>query len=98
MARFIRRKMRSAARPGSLIFIGKQKVERTSIHVIDYDAEQIGEFDLTGIDQPATWRHPRAHRINIYGLHVDLSGPSVRASTSTPSPSKTSTTPDSARD
>ncbi|MGB4782115.1 CorA family divalent cation transporter, partial [Candidatus Methylomirabilis sp.] len=71
MARFIRKKDEVRGHgPGSLTFIGKQKVERTSIHVIDYDAEQIGEFDLTGIDQlrdlaassSCTW-------INIYGLH-----------------------------
>ncbi len=71
MARFIRKKDEVRGQgPGSLIFIGKRKVERTSIHVIDYDAEQIGEFDLTGIDQLRDLATtPTCSWINVYGLH-----------------------------
>jgi magnesium transporter len=71
MARFFRKRDEARGQvPGSLIFIGKQKVERTTINVIDYDADNLNEFELTGVDQLAdlatsssvTW-------INIYGLH-----------------------------
>ncbi|HLB00039.1 MAG TPA: hypothetical protein VJO14_01510 [Bacteroidota bacterium] len=37
MARFFRKRDEARGQvPGSPIFIGKQKVERTAIHVIDY--------------------------------------------------------------
>ncbi len=71
MARFFRKRAEARGQvPGSLIFIGRQKVERTSIKVIDYNAENLNEFELTGVDQlgdlatssSVTW-------INIYGLH-----------------------------
>ena len=61
--------------------------------MIDYDAEQIGEPDPTGIDQPATGGILVAP--DHLRLHVDH--PSIGArSTSTPSPSNVRT-PDSAR-
>lgn len=71
MARFIRKKDEVRGHgPGSLIFIGTKKVERTSIHVIDYDADQLGEFDLTGIDQLRDLAaSPTCSWINVYGLH-----------------------------
>lgn len=71
MARFLKKRDEARGQgPGSLIFIGKKKVEKTSIHVIDYDAEKLEEFDLAGIDRlrdlalssSVTW-------VNIYGLH-----------------------------
>jgi len=71
MARFFRKRDEARGQvPGSLIFIGKQKVDRTSVNVIDYDADHLKEFELTGVDElgnlavssSVTW-------INIYGLH-----------------------------
>ena len=75
MARFFRKRDQLQGQvPGSLIFVGTQKVERSSIHVIDYDAERLNEFDLTDVNQlkelpPA----PACRWVNVYGLHdVDL--------------------------
>jgi len=71
MARFFRKRDEARGQvPGSLIFIGKQKVDRTSVNVIDYDPDHLKEFELTGVDElgnlavssSVTW-------INIYGLH-----------------------------
>lgn len=75
MARFI--KDRSAAKgqiPGSLILIGKQKMEHPEIRLMEYDTESLVEKDLKSIEEavsckdsdPVSW-------INIYGIHdLDL--------------------------
>ncbi len=75
MARFFRKRHETQGQvPGSLIFVGTKKVEQTSIRVMDYDAEQLNEFDFTDINQikdlhastTCSW-------VNIYGLHdVDV--------------------------
>ena len=56
--------------PGSLIFIGKKKVEEPTIKVIDYGPDHLDEFDVSSLkevehltDSPSvTW-------INIDGIH-----------------------------
>ena len=75
MARFI--KDRSAAKgqiPGSLILIGKQKMEHPEIRLMEYDMEGLVEKELKSIEEavpckdsdPVSW-------INIYGIHdLDL--------------------------
>jgi len=75
MARFFRKRDQLQGQvPGSLIFVGTRKVERSSIHVIDYDADHLDEFDLTDVNQlkelPSA---PACRWVNVYGLHdVDL--------------------------
>ena len=75
MARFFRKRDQLQGQvPGSLIFVGTRKVERSSIHVIDYDAGHLNEFDLTDVNQleelPSA---PACRWVNVYGLHdVDL--------------------------
>ena len=71
MARFIND--HSAAKgqaPGSLIFIGKQKMEKPVIQLIEYDAKNLYEKEYPSVNEAAlhiksngvTW-------INIYGIH-----------------------------
>lgn len=71
MARFLKNKQRSqGAAPGSLIFIGRQKVEHSSVKVLQYNTEHIKETDLSSLnniqdylsDNHITW-------ISISGLH-----------------------------
>jgi len=71
MARFI--KDRSNAKglaPGSLVFIGKQKMEQPVLQLIDYDSERLSEKEIDSLneikpnltEEGVTW-------LNIYGLH-----------------------------
>ena len=75
MARFLRKREQLQGQvPGSLIFVGAQKVEQTSIHLIEYDAEHLDEFDFTDVNQIKDLRSSSACTwINVYGLHdVDV--------------------------
>ncbi|MEG2597803.1 MAG: hypothetical protein RR977_05170, partial [Oscillospiraceae bacterium] len=71
MARFLKnRKKTQGAAPGSLIFIGKQKMNKNSIHVLQYTADEIKEFSpesMKGITKNIT--NDRITWINISGLH-----------------------------
>lgn len=71
MARFIKDRTKSKGQvPGSLIHIGKQKMEHTEMTSIEYDADDLIERDNVSIDSVAesigksnvTW-------INLYGIH-----------------------------
>ncbi|MBU0675059.1 MAG: magnesium/cobalt transporter CorA [Proteobacteria bacterium] len=71
MARFFKKKDASiGSAPGSLIFIGTQKVDHSKIRVIDYDPNGLQELELENIrdgvpfkdTQTVTW-------INIDGVH-----------------------------
>jgi magnesium transporter len=71
MARFIKdRKASKGQIPGSLILIGKQKMEHPEIQLMEYDTESLVERDLESIKEavsckdsdPLSW-------INIYGIH-----------------------------
>jgi magnesium transporter len=75
MARFFRKRDQLQGQvPGSLIFVGTRKVERSSIHVIDYDSGQLNEWDVTDINQIKNLHSSSACCwVNVYGLHdVDL--------------------------
>lgn len=75
MARFIKdRTLSKGQMPGSLILIGKQKMEQPIINLMDYDVNNLEEKELDSIEEAialigsdhVTW-------INIYGLHdLDL--------------------------
>lgn len=75
MARFLedREKAKGQA-PGSLIFIGKQKMERSVINIMDYNAQYLNEHNLESIDECIPYlSKDTVSWINIYGLHdVDL--------------------------
>ncbi|MBN1183081.1 MAG: magnesium/cobalt transporter CorA [Bacteroidales bacterium] len=71
MARFLKTRQKSHGEaPGSLIFIGKQKMENSQIRAIEFNKESIIEKELQGIDhfkehlskKHTTW-------LNIDGLH-----------------------------
>ena len=71
MARFLKdRKKSQGAAPGSLIFIGKQKIKQNAIHVIQYTSKEVKDYFLDDISEikkeintdHTTW-------INICGLH-----------------------------
>lgn len=70
MARFLKDRTKSqGAAPGSLIFIGKQKMTKNSIHVIQYTPEGVKEFfpeTMNGIHDTITNDHMTW--INISGL------------------------------
>lgn len=71
MARFFKKKEASIGKaPGSLIFIGTQKIDSSRIRVIDYDPANLQEIELQSIKdgvpfkdtQTVTW-------INVDGVH-----------------------------
>ncbi|MBM9603354.1 magnesium/cobalt transporter CorA [Desulfopila inferna] len=71
MARFLRSKVESSGDvPGSLVFIGNQKIEQTIIQVTTFNSTQFEELDIEEIRETQrfiasdtiTW-------IRIYGLH-----------------------------
>jgi magnesium transporter len=71
MPRFIKDRSKAKGHaPGSLIFIGKQKVENISIHLMQYNEESFVELDFQDIEQAASAVRPGfVNWINIYGIH-----------------------------
>ncbi|MBE0652959.1 MAG: magnesium and cobalt transport protein CorA, partial [Bacteroidales bacterium] len=71
MARFI--KDRSASRgtaPGSLIFIGNQKMASPEIHLMEYDQNGLEERELKTLEEIApSILNNKVSWINIYGIH-----------------------------
>jgi magnesium transporter len=75
MARFLKNRAASKGMsPGSLVFIGHQKVEEPRIRLIDYDHATLSEETLTGIDGPdPRFESDTVSWLNIDGLHhVDV--------------------------
>ncbi len=71
MARFLKdRSQKLGAAPGSPVFVGKQKVDETTIHIIDYTNKEIREefvseaSHLSGLNQT-----PTVSWVNVCGLH-----------------------------
>ena len=71
MARFIKDRSKSKGlAPGSLVFIGKQKMEKPDLKLMDYDQDNLIEKPISGLDDikdniqknGVTW-------LNINGLH-----------------------------
>lgn len=56
--------------PGSLIHVGEKKVDRVSIHVIDYDTDHIEEGDIENPSDCARYRSSSSITwIDVKGLH-----------------------------
>lgn len=75
MARFFKKQEQiKGLSPGSLVFIGNQKVENVRIRVIDYDGTQLREDELKQIAQGADFKQTNTVTwINVDGLHdLDL--------------------------
>jgi magnesium transporter len=77
MARFIKdRKASKGQIPGSLILIGKQKMEHPVIQLMEYNPDHLVEKELSGIEEAKAIHDPGSVTwINIYGIHdQDLMG------------------------
>ena len=52
MARFLKsRKISHGTSPGSLIFIGNKKMEKSEIHLIIYDRETLVEKEIENLEE-----------------------------------------------
>lgn len=71
MARFFKNRDKSKGKsPGSLIFIGSQKVDTVSTRIIDYDATSMNEKDLEDIQDGSHYKETQTVTwFNINGLH-----------------------------
>ena len=71
MARFFKKREQSKGlAPGSLVFIGEQKVETTRIRTMDFDNDHLVEHQLNDIDEIATCvKTSTTSWVNIDGLH-----------------------------
>jgi len=71
MARFFKKKDASIGQaPGSLIFIGNQKISEPIIRIIDYDKDNLQELDLQDIKDGVVFKETNTVTwINVYGLH-----------------------------
>jgi magnesium transporter len=71
MARFI--KDRSASRgtaPGSLIFIGQQKMDKPIFRLIEYDENSLEEKELSSVEEfLPSLENKKVSWLNIYGIH-----------------------------
>ncbi len=56
--------------PGELIFIGKQKVQESTIRIIDYDQDNLSEEYLQDINEGLPFKDTSSVTwLNVYGLH-----------------------------
>jgi magnesium transporter len=71
MLRFIKRSKKPAgASPGSLVFVGDQKVKKVRITVMDYDADQLIEDELDSVESTFKFKkNATTSWINVDGLH-----------------------------
>lgn len=71
MARFIKDRSDSKGlAPGSLVFIGKQKMEKPILKLMEYDANALNEFELESLDQiEGSFFEQGVSWLNIYGIH-----------------------------
>ncbi|MFO7669165.1 MAG: magnesium/cobalt transporter CorA [Bacteroidales bacterium] len=71
MARFITDRTPSHGQiPGSLILIGKQKMEQPVIRLMEYNQENLVEKELSAIGEAVNFKDPGTVTwINIYGIH-----------------------------
>jgi magnesium transporter len=75
MARFLEDREKSQGQaPGSLIFIGQQKMDKPEISLMDFSKKHLDELELSSIDDVIPYLSKNSVSwINIYGLHdVDL--------------------------
>lgn len=71
MARFLKDKQKSkGAAPGSLIFIGRQKMDHSNIHVIQYNTDYVKEGELKSLDKISEYiSEDHVTWISLHGLH-----------------------------
>ncbi|KPL03068.1 MAG: magnesium transporter [candidate division Zixibacteria bacterium SM23_73_2] len=71
MPRFIKKVSKKAGlSPGALVHIGKKKVEKTRIRIIDYDESQLQEKEVKEVEECFPFKEkPTVTWINIDGLH-----------------------------
>jgi magnesium transporter len=71
MARFIKDRAASRGKvPGSLILIGKQKMEKPEIRLMDIETDQLVEKELKSIDGASQYKDSApVSWINIWGIH-----------------------------
>jgi magnesium transporter len=71
MARFIKdRSLSKGTSPGSLIFIGNQKMDNPVIQLLEFNENSIEERDMAGIEELISCaQNQKASWINIYGIH-----------------------------
>lgn len=75
MARFIKNRGKAQGQvPGSLVFIGNQKMEKPIIQVMQYNKDYLVEKKVDSIEEAHSMLKPdNVNWINIYGLHdLDL--------------------------
>ena len=71
MARFLKKQTASKGQsPGALIFIGKKKMDKTQVRVIDYDSINLTERELSNIKDGSHFKETQTVTwLNINGLH-----------------------------
>lgn len=71
MARFFKKRIEAKGLPpGSLVFIGKQKIEKSSLKIIHYDKEHLDEVDIEKVEEARSLKGARTVSwLNIYGIH-----------------------------
>lgn len=71
MARFLKDRSKSrGTAPGSLVLIGKQKMDKPIIHLMQFDPETLVEEEIPSIDKAIERIKPgMINWINIYGIH-----------------------------
>ena len=75
MSRLIKKHSKTRGlKPGTVVFVGDQKVEKTRIRMTDFDVANIEEKEVSSIDDCFPFKDkPSVTWINIDGLHdVDL--------------------------
>jgi len=71
MARFFKNRIENkGAVPGSLIFIGQQKMDKHRLSVIDYDENSLNEFEAKDVSECFKYKNSNSVSwINLYGIH-----------------------------
>ncbi len=71
MARFFKNRIKNKGlAPGSLVFIGEQKMEKTRLSVIDYDVNNLKEFEVKDLTEALRYKDTNSVTwINLYGIH-----------------------------
>jgi magnesium transporter len=71
MARFIKDRSPAAGKaPGSLVLIGRQKMEKPQIRIMDYSADHMNESELESIkDCEPFLKTDSVSWINVFGIH-----------------------------
>ncbi|MFP8488997.1 magnesium/cobalt transporter CorA [Gracilimonas sp. Q87] len=56
--------------PGTLQFTGEKRIENVQLNLLDYDVEQLGEYDITEIEESKPYlESPSKTWVNVLGLH-----------------------------